>query len=279
MALAAWSVPASAAGYDDFTLGMTANLRGESERAIASFTAALAASDLAAPYKPAAYRGRASAYLQLDKCQEAMADIKAYEALRQSDRPLLRLRVWVELCLKDAGAARKDFELLNKNKLDAGDLWNFAVWQWRYGLYDEAAANARDAFKQSDKTGQFALYVLLWQALNENRAGKLDVGALSASLAELKYAGWPRPIVDLYLGKLTPESLLSKASSSFWDVTTQAQRCEANFFAAEWHLGRNDTGAATTMLLDVTKNCPTDFFELSSAKAELKRLGVAVPKE
>jgi len=279
LAWLAFAAPALAAGYDDFTLGMTANLRGESERAVTAFTAALAAPDLAAPYKPAAYRGRASAYLQLDKCPEAMADIKAFEALRQSDRPLLRLRVWVELCLTDAVAARKDFELLNKNKLDAGDLWSFAMWQWRYGLYDEAAANARDGFKQSDKTVQFSLFVLLWQAVNEIRAGKFDANALSASLAEVKYAGWPRPIFDLYLGKLTPEALLGKASSSFWDTAKQAQRCEVNFFAAEWHLGRHDTGAATAMLLDGVKTCPADLVALSSAKTELKRLGVAVPKE
>jgi len=33
-------------------------------------------------YKPAAYRGRAISYLNLDKCPEAMADINAYEGLK-----------------------------------------------------------------------------------------------------------------------------------------------------------------------------------------------------
>ena len=77
------TAPVLAAGYDDFTSGMTANLRGESERAVASFTAALAAPDLVPAYKPAAYRGRAAAYLALEAVESLIEDCGIYSSLEE----------------------------------------------------------------------------------------------------------------------------------------------------------------------------------------------------
>jgi hypothetical protein len=274
----ALAAPVLAAGYDDFTAGMTANLRGDYTRAEAAFTAALAAPDLVPAYKPAAYRGRASAYLALDKCSEALADVKAFVALREPDISVIRLRVWANLCLKNADAARKDLDDIAKGKLDWDDLWGFARLEWRYGLYEVAAATAGESYKLADKREDATAYVLLWQFLNQIRAGKFDAAAAKASLTELKSRGWPRPVFDLYLGKLTPQKLQEEASS-FWKSKETEQRCEANFYTAEWHLGQSDTAAATPLLLDVAKNCPLEFIERYAAKSELKRLGVPVPEE
>lgn len=277
----AWVVlaaPVLAAGYDDFTRGMTANLRGDSATAVVSFSAALAASDLVPVYKPAAFRGRASAYLAQDKCSEALADLKAYEGLKKPDNTVIALRVWAELCLKDAVAARKDLDTVAQGKLDVADLWDFSRLEWRYGLFDDATATAREAFKIADKKQYGTAYILLWQALSAVRAGKLDAGAIAVSLAELKLDDWPGPILDLYLGKQTPAGV-QKEASSWRESKETAQRCEANFYTAEWYLGRNDTAAATPLLLAVNEKCPIDFIELTAARAELKRLGVPLPKE
>lgn len=269
---------ALAAGYDDFALGMTENLRGNSQNAVTAFTAALAASDLAAAYKAPAYRGRAAAYLQLDRCQEALADLKAYEQLKGRDETILRYRVGTELCLKDTAAARKDLQEIAKGNVDADDLWQFARIEWRYGLFEDAMTAGQEAFAAIDKKARRAPYILLWQAMAAQRAGKFDAAYITAGLAQIKLDDWPKPVFDLYLGRQTPEGVQNEAKT--WHPSKEdAQACDANFFIAEWHLGRGEKDAAVPLLLAVTKRCPIDSIVLSAAKSELKRLGIAVPEE
>jgi hypothetical protein len=269
---------AGGAGYDDFTRGLTQNLRGESEAAIKSFTIALAAPDLVAAYKPAAYRGRATAYLQLDRCQEALADLNSYETLKGRDTAVMVYRIWAELCLKDAAAAHKDLEEISKGNIGVADLWEFQRLEWRYDMFEESMKTGQEAFKGADKTSVMASYILLWQAMAAHRAGKLDTAEIAAGLAATKQSDWPRPLLDLYLGKQTPQGVQREATS--WRQSKEdAQVCEANFYTAEWHLGRGEKDAAIPLLLAVTKRCPIDFIELPAAVSELKRQGVPVPKE
>lgn len=269
---------AFAAGYDNFTSGMTANLRGDYAAAVTAFTTALAAPDLVPVYKPAAYRGRAVAYLNAEICDKAKQDLDTYDSLRPGESEVTSLRVWVDLCLKDTAGARKAYDSLAKGKMTASDLWDFARLQWHYGLYDEATATGREAFAAFSNKGDLGGYVLVWIAVTAQRTGKLDKDEISADLAKLKLSDWPKPIIDLYLGKMTPESVQKEAES--WSASKEeAQRCEANFYTAEWYLGQNDQPKATPLLLEVVHSCPIDFIELGSAKVELKRLGVPVPKE
>lgn len=269
---------AMAAGYDDFSAGVTAELRGENERAVAALTLAIAAPDLAAAYRPAAYRARAHAYLQLEKCQEAAADLKAYEALKKPGDLIVIYKVWANLCLKDGVAARKEIAALSKGKLDSEDLFEFSRLAWRYGLFDEAARSAGEAFAGADKEESRAAYMLLWQALNALRAGNLDPAAIAASLATTKLYAWPKPVFDLFLGTLSPADLQKEAKSWLEDDDT-AQRCEANFYTAEWYLARSDKAAATPLLIAAAQKCPDGYIERISAALELKRLGVPLPKE
>jgi hypothetical protein len=277
-ALAVCAGVALAAGYDDFTRGLTQNLRGESEAATKSFTIALASPDLVAAYKPAAYRGRAAAYLKLDKCQEALADLKAYEALKGRDNPTMVYRIWAELCLKDASAAKKDLEEISKGTVHLADLWEFQRREWRYDMLEDSVKPAREAFRPADKKTVLASYILLGRARAAHRAGKFVAAAIPAGLAETKLDDWPKPLLDLYLGKQTPQGVQKEATS--WRQSKEdAQVCEANFYTAEWHLGRGEKDAAVPLLLAVTKRCPVDFIELAAARSELKRQGVPVPKE
>ena len=277
-AAAAMGALAYAAGYDDFTHGLTANLRGDYAAAVTAFTTALAAPDLVAAYKPAAYRGRAVAYLNSDACDKAKQDLDAYDKLRPGEREVNRLRIWLHLCLKDSAGARNAFNSLATGELTAVDLWDLAQLQWHYGLYDEATVTGREAFTALRGDDDVSGYVLVWLAVTAQRAGKLDQDEIAADVAKLKLSDWPKPVIDLYLGKMTPENL-QKEAESWRSDKEDAQRCEANFYTAEWHLGRSDQPKATPLLLEVVHSCPIDFIELGAAKVELKRLGVPVPKE
>lgn len=264
---------ALAAGYDDFSEGMTATLRHESDRAIAAFTTALKSDDLVPAYRPAAYRGRATAYLQKEMCGEALADLKQYVALKGQDRHIVPKRTWAELCLGDLKSARADFEEYSGPKKSANDIWEYARLLWQFGHFAEAAEDSALAFKTVDKNSVVAPYMLLWQALNADLAGKLDRDALNAGMADIKHDDWPVPLLTLYLGKITPEK--AKEESSTWHVNKgKAQKCEAEFYIAEWHIAHKNAGDALPLLQSALKNCPEDFIEKDAARAELKRQGV-----
>jgi hypothetical protein len=91
--IAIGAVSALAAGYDDFSRGVNATNRGDADAAISSFTAALAAGDLAAAYVPNAHLGRARAYLQKDKCAEALSDLNETIKLK-TPMPPWRISRW-----------------------------------------------------------------------------------------------------------------------------------------------------------------------------------------
>lgn len=278
LAFAALAGEAGAAGYDDFSAGITANRRAQYELAVASFSAALAGPDLVSAYRPAAYRGRALAYLRQDKCREAQADIKSYEDSRGHDRTSALLRVWSELCLKDSPAARKEFDFLVKGRTDHFALWEFARLEWTYSLFDESQSTARQAFAAADKTRTASVHILLWLTMAAQRAGKYDPAAFAADVAQIKVTDWPRPLLDLYFGKQTPQGVRREASS--WRSAREAaQQCQADFYTAEWHIGRNDNTAAVPLLLTVAEACADDDILAAGAAAELKRLGVPLPKE
>jgi lipoprotein NlpI len=83
---------------------------------------------------------------------------------------------------------------------------------------------------------------------------------------------WPAPLVQFYLGQLTPEALLTAANSG--DAATRVnQTCDANFYIGEYHLwqGQKDD-ARRVFTLAAKDDCQGDFLALEGAKAELKAL-------
>src|SRR5215831_16040781 len=83
---------ANAAAYDDFARGISANLQGDAALAVTSFSAALSAGDLNATLVPAAYRGRAIAYMRQGQCKAALADLDEFIRLKPGDAQGLELR-------------------------------------------------------------------------------------------------------------------------------------------------------------------------------------------
>ena len=252
---------AFAAGYDDFAKGVTANNRGESDAAIAAFTAALNAGDLAPPYVPAAHRGRARAYARKDMWKEALADFDAAIAIKGPTPDNLVSRSLVRLHLNDPAGAQQDFLAAAGKDPGSGTFWDFGRVEWQYGFTNEAAAALKVAVEHLKGDDRVNAYIMIWYAFVADRAGTLDTALLASHVAALKSDDWPRPVLDLYLGKTTPEKV-ARDASSWRDQKDKDQKCEANFYTAEWYLGRGDNDAAVPLLLAVTKSCPIDFIEL-----------------
>jgi len=83
----------------------------------------------------------------------------------------------------------------------------------------------------------------------------------------LKSQDWPYPVIEMFLGRSTPERVLSMAS-------TPGERCEAQFYIGEWHLLRANSNMAAAPLRTAAAICPKDFDEYAGAVAELKRLNL-----
>jgi len=81
---------------------------------------------------------------------------------------------------------------------------------------------------------------------------------------------WPAPIIRLYLGQVTPETLLS-ATDDLDARTKKRQVCEAHFFIGELALQHAAKDEAARLFRLVAEGCSA--VGASLAIAELKTLG------
>jgi tetratricopeptide (TPR) repeat protein len=84
-----------------------------------------------------------------------------------------------------------------------------------------------------------------------------------AKVGLLVITAWPRPVLDLYLGKTSPEALLASA-------VTHDDKCEAAFYAGEWLLLHAKPDEAVFRQME--SGCGKGTAEYAVAQAELKKL-------
>jgi lipoprotein NlpI len=180
-------------------------------------------------------------------------------------------------------------------------LIGLGVWAWYYGyaIYKNVVACANyvndapaaidgctkiienDSRKtEKDKLFNQGAYRVIWLHLARVHANQNDKEEFEKNSAPYLNGKWPAPVLQLYLGKETPDDLMSQAKSD--DVTEQNnQDCEANYYSAEWYLqkyaqdsGLGDKQNKAIEAFQTAKNtCPADFVEHNNAEAELMLLG------
>jgi lipoprotein NlpI len=261
---------AFAAGYDDFSAGQNAIHRGDPDAAIAAFSHALAAGDLAPGYLPATYSGRALAYLQRGKCQDAVGDMDAALKLRSNDAEAYVLRAEAEICLKKQDAAFADFAEAVRLRPTVKIYEQFAVQQWAVGQFGGAAANFEAAIAASSKSNPHLPYLILWYAMTADRAAALDQAILAKHMRDIDEDNWPCPLLELYLGKLTADRATAMAVDRN-PQTDGEHKCELGFYLAEWNLARGKGDAAKPLLENAVNNCPRTFMEYGAAVIEQRR--------
>jgi lipoprotein NlpI len=163
---------------------------------------------------------------------------------------------------EDNGRAIPD--LTEAIRLDSNDtkslLWRGYV-NSDLGNYDAAAADLGRVLLAADDA-----YAALWYFLANWRTGKQSAMALEVFASKLKPAQWPYPVVQLYLGRRTPDQVLAAADKP-------NELCEAQFYIGTWHALRGERVAASGPLKAAGETCPKWFAEYHGAQAELKRLG------
>jgi tetratricopeptide (TPR) repeat protein len=129
------------------------------------------------------------------------------------------------------------------------------------GNYDAAASDLGRVLLATDDA-----YAALWYFLANWRSGKQSAMALEVFASKLKPAEWPYPVVQLFLGRNTPDQVLAAAGEP-------NELCEAQFYIGAWHAHRGERAAAGAPLRAAVDTCPKWFAEYHGAQAELKRLG------
>lgn len=174
----------------------------------------------------------------------------AYAAKGEFDRAIADYDEGIQLDPKDARAYRMR-GLVN---LQAGSL--------QKSLAD---------FDQSQELDPKDLYTALWREIVARRSAKPS--HLAEAMAKLDMTKWPAAIVRLFLGETTSEAVLAVAENSA-PLLQKDRVCEANFYAGELARQHGSKEDAARLFGLAASDCPKDFIEWRSAKAELKALGV-----
>jgi lipoprotein NlpI len=238
--------------------------KNDYDRAIADYDAALKID----PKLAEAYQSRGSAWAHKGDPDRAIADFDAALRLNPKDAGALLGRA-VEWTVKgDYKRALADYDAVQRIDPKAEDL---AFSRARTLFYSENYPRAVEEFEKAHKASPTD-YSAMWLYLARKRgrvAGAEDM--LDESTRASQRGGWPSAIIALYLGRTDLQSVMNAATDSNAERQRE-QRCEANFYAAHWHLFRNAPERALPLLQEAERTCPKQFLEYEGTVAELRRL-------
>jgi lipoprotein NlpI len=136
------------------------------------------------------------------------------------------------------------------------------------GAFDMAIADYKDA----NRTRPTNAYVPLFIAVAKMHKGDNAIADELGDEAKALSGGWPMPVLQFYMGKLTVEELIAAAKDP--DAKTQQVNfCDAYYFLGEWQLFNGQRLKGIDSLKQANANCTQKYFEYDSVKAELKRVG------
>jgi lipoprotein NlpI len=258
---------AQANAYADFSRGIDANNRGNSNAAVAAFTRALDAGDLPLPYVPSAYVGRARAYLDTVQCAAAVTDLDSALRLRPDYADAYQLRARADDCLGRQDAALTDITAAISLRPVAGHLFERARLLWNSNRYAEAAGDANAAAAREPGNP----YYLLWTAVIGERAGHFNGETFLGLAKNFTGNAWPQPLLGLFANRTRPDEVYRAAALGLGRNPAN-QKCEADFYVGEWRLLRGETDAARLLIRTAANECPRNYLAWSGATAELRRL-------
>ena len=244
-----------------------------------------------------AYAGRGNVYVAEQKYDLAIADLTAAIKLNASDAALYVERGSAYLDKGDLGQAMVDLNTaLTIDKTDSaallqrgdtyfarGDLAKtIADYSQAITLAPKYAPLRRDRglaeiyagqLPQAEADLNYAMnldpsnaYAAIWFEM----AGERDKlkSRLADAAAKLDLTKWPGPVVQLFLGQLSPAATLASVTAT--DPATKAgQVCEADFYGGEWKLLHGDAKGAADLFHKAEDECPGGYTEKWATSAEL----------
>jgi lipoprotein NlpI len=240
---------------------------GEAGRSVEACSQLLAAPSLAKRDRALAYINRGTGHLRLGNDDFAIRDYDAAIGLAPGDVRALNLRGDALSRKGDFARALADYsEAIRLNPLYPLALRNRA----RIYFYRGDFAAAAEDFRTAEQVDRANGYSLLWRYVAEARAGFNDRAGLIDGFRLLR-EGWPKPIAQYYLARMSEALLLTMAAA---DRDKQREReCEAHFFIGQRHIVDGASGEAVAALRKALAVCPPEMVEHQAARVELGRLG------
>lgn len=135
------------------------------------------------------------------------------------------------------------------------------------GIANLYAGHSSDAQQDLSRNLQFDPtdpYAAMWLYLSRAKAGTNGKAELKTNAAGLDLSKWPGPVLQLYLGQVTPEDVLRAAGSD------SDQKCEYDFYVGEYRVLRGERPEALALFRSARDGCTKDFIEYLPALIELK---------
>jgi lipoprotein NlpI/V8-like Glu-specific endopeptidase len=251
------------------------NERGDAWRGLRDYDRALVdysrAIELAGDW-PEAYRDRGYLYHLLARHEQARADFNRAIKLNARDAEAWNGRALVWLAEGRTAEAIGDFNHAIELTPQSGAYFaNRATAR----LIDGDAKRAADDFQRAVAFDGDEPFVRLLLYIAQTRAGdeaaaKNGLAAYAASYQEQQ---WPRPIVDLFLGRGSPEAVEQAATVASEEKDVAGQRFDADFYIGQWALLAGDEAAAAMRLKSVYDSRMREYLEFDIARADLDSLG------
>lgn len=219
-----------------------------------------------------AYRHRAIAYNYLLDYRAALADFDHAIELNQLDAGYYEDRAISYLKLREFQKANTDLEMAlgldSKRSSARREKGRMAAYQ---GEFQQASNEFLRAL--SGTSGDATVYGAIWLHIAMTRAGHGTQSPLEAITKPLDPQAWPWPVVQMLLGKTTPQDAVDAATAGTTDDVL-LRLCEANFYAGEQYLIQGDRERARAAFEAAKATQITDFVEYDWAVRELEQLDV-----
>jgi tetratricopeptide (TPR) repeat protein len=218
------------------------------------------------PQFKAAYGGRAVVYRLKGDLDLAIADYNQAIQLDPQFKVAYGGRATTYRLKGDLDLAIADYDELIRLDPQSGVGYYFrGLTYWHSGSFAKSLTDFDEAARLDPK----GHYLALWREIVSKRTDQPS--QLAEAATHLDMTKWPAPIVNLFLGALTPEQVMGAADDSN-PKKRKGQVCEANFFTAELALQRGSREDARRLLELAAADCPKTFVESSAAITELRAL-------
>jgi lipoprotein NlpI/V8-like Glu-specific endopeptidase len=251
------------------------NERGDAWRGLRDYERALIdysqAIDFAIDW-PEAYRDRGYLYHLLARHEQARGDFNRAIKLNSRDAEAWNGRALVSLAEGQASQAIEDFNHAIELLPQSGAYFaNRATAR----LIDGDEKRAIEDFRHAVQLDADEPFVHLLLYIAQARAGdeKAAKSALAAYADGHQVQDWPRPIIDLFLGRGSAEAVERAATVADQTKDAAGQRFDADFYLGQWALLSGDEVAATQRLKAVYDSRMREYLEFDIARADLHSLG------
>ncbi|WP_119302459.1 tetratricopeptide repeat protein [Dongia deserti] len=251
------------------------NERGDAWRGLRNYERALADYSKAITFAsdwPEAYRDRGYLYHLLARSEEARGDFNRAIKLNARDAEAWNGRALVSLSEGRISEAVSDFNrALELMPQSAAYYANRATAR----MIDGEEKRAIEDFRRAVQLDPDEPFVNLLYYIAQARAGEMERAktSLEKFAAQHPDQDWPRPIVDLFLGRGSTEAVERAAKVAAHSKDVAGQRFDADFYIGQWALLAGDQAAAMQRLKSVYDSRMREYLEFDIARADLNSLG------